>query len=183
MADVREYTSWSLSPPPKEGNIHSVLKYLLIKVFVLSLKYTPECTHVIFLPVSCEAESISPSPASPFSIRKMGLMMSFCPKTRWMTRSLLEKCAWSRNIHKLNICFLWSTHFCFKNIRNTPSCKLICWNITWGKTQKRCICCSHDLIIPSKNYSWKCLKSFPTTPAMQTYRRGRVWFFYVISWQ
>lgn len=94
----------------------------------------------------------------------------FCPKTRVMARSFLEKCAWSRNRHKLNICFLWSSPL-KPLLEEYPLCKLICWNIMRGRTQKGCICCSHDLIISSKTYSQKCLKSFPTTPATQTYRR------------
>ena len=89
VAEVREYISWF---PPTEGNLHSVLKYLLIKVFFLSLQYTPESTPVIFTPASCKAQSIYPSPALPFSIGKMGLMTPSRPKTRWMKRSFLEVC-------------------------------------------------------------------------------------------
>lgn len=101
-------------------------------------------------------------------------MTFFCPETRWMIRSFLEKRAWSRNVYKSNICFLWSTHFKKKPFMNIPACETIHWNITSRRTHKGCICCPHDFILLSKNTEmFEVISHRPTDES--------VWFFYFTS--
>lgn len=134
-----------LSPPFFVAEVRDIFSLL-----------SPPSFFYFQIPINQGISPVSETDLSMPSYAPCFLFLS-CPKTRWMTRSFLEKCAWSRNNHKLNICFLWSSHL-RPLLEEYPLCKLICWNIMRGRTQKGCICCSHDWIIPSKTYSQKHLK-------------------------